>query len=144
MNESSSHPVIWSSYFTKPLITVLFLGFSSGLPLLLVWGTLTAWLHEAKVNIETIGLFAAVRTPYSLKFLWAPFIDSLPVPLLSKRFGRRRGWLLAVQILLMASIAILGCARPEINPWATAAAAMLVAFMSASQDIVVDAYRIER
>jgi len=131
------------SYFTRPLFTVLFLGFSSGLPLLLVWSTLTAWLHDASIDIRTIGLFAAVRTPYSLKFLWAPLLDSLPVPVLSKRFGRRRGWLLATQALLIAAIALLACARPDINPGLTALAAMLVAFMAASQDIVVDAYRIE-
>ncbi len=133
---------MWA-YFTAPLFTILFLGFASGLPLALTGATLSARLAEAKVDIQTIGLFASVATPYTLKFLWSPIMDALPFPLFSRLFGRRRGWILATQIGLMAALALLGAARPEQNACLTAAVAMLVAFLSASQDIVIDAYRVE-
>jgi len=141
---TSPHPHIsTSSYFHPRLIIVLLLGFASGLPLALTASTLSAWLMEAGVDKTSIGLFAAVATPYALKFLWAPFMDAAPFPLLSKLFGRRRGWILATQIALTLSIVALGFANPEINPWMTALMALLVAFCSASQDIVIDAYRVE-
>jgi PAT family beta-lactamase induction signal transducer AmpG len=130
-------------YFTRPLLTVMALGFSSGLPLALTASTLSAWLSDAHVDKAAIGLFAAVGIPYSLKFLWSPLIDSLSFPVLTKRFGRRRGWMLATQAALAAALLLLAAASPVVNPWATAAAALLVAFLSASQDIVIDAYRIE-
>jgi PAT family beta-lactamase induction signal transducer AmpG len=130
-------------YFTRPLLTVLFLGFSSGLPLALTASTLSAWLFESHVDKSTIGLFAAVATPYTLKFLWSPLMDSLRFPVLTKMFGRRRGWMLATQFALVASLLLLAAASPALNPWATAAVALLVAFCSASQDIVIDAYRVE-
>ncbi len=98
---------------------------------------------ESGVDKTSIGLFAAVATPYALKFLWAPIMDSVPFPLLSKLFGRRRGWILATQAALIASIVALAFASPDINPWWTALAALAVAFCSASQDIVIDAYRVE-
>ena len=130
-------------YFTRPLLTVLCLGFSSGLPLALTASTLSAWLSEAHVDKTAIGLFAAVATPYTLKFLWSPFMDNLPFPALTRLLGRRRGWMLATQIALAASLLLMAAASPTINPWATAAVALLVAFFSASQDIVIDAYRVE-
>jgi len=80
-------------YLKRRVLIVLFLGFSSGLPLALSGSTLLVWMTEAGVNLGTIGLFALVGTPYTLKFLWAPLIDALDVPLLSRRLGRRRGWL---------------------------------------------------
>jgi len=135
---------IWSSYFTPSLITVLFLGFASGLPLALTAATLGYWLADANIDKTAIGLFGAVATPYALKFLWAPMMDSLPVPMLTRAFGRRRGWILATQLALICAILFLAAARPDINPWMTALAALLVAFTSASQDIVIDAYRVER
>lgn len=122
---------------------VLLLGFSSGLPLALTAATLSAWLSESGVDKTAIGLFAAVATPYSLKFLWAPLMDAVPFPLLSKWFGRRRGWILATQIALALAIIGLGFADPSISPWHTALMAVIVAICSASQDIVVDAYRVE-
>lgn len=132
------------SVYCKPrLLIVLLLGFVSGLPLALTGSTLAAWLSEAGVSKISIGLFAAVATPYTLKFLWSPWMDALPFPLFSRLLGRRRGWLLGVEILLMISIALLGIADPAINPYMTALAALLVAFFSASQDIVIDAYRVE-
>lgn len=130
-------------YFQPRLIIVLLLGFSSGLPLALTASTLTAWLQESGIDKTSIGLFAAIATPYSLKFLWAPFMDAMPFPVLSRLLGRRRGWILATQILLIASIVGLGFADPAIDPWHTALWALVVAFCSASQDVVIDAYRVE-
>lgn len=123
------------------MLTALLMGFSSGLPLLLATGSvLQAWLKEAGVDLGTIGLFALVGLPYTLKFLWAPLLDRF-APL--AHMGRRRGWLLLVQILLIAAIAALGWTDPTRNLSAVTLAAFLLAFFSASQDIVIDAYRRE-
>ena len=119
------------------------MGFSSGLPLALTFGTLSYWLAELGVSLTAIGLFGLVRTSYSLKFLWAPLIDRLPIPILTRRLGRRRSWALAIQLLLVAAILALGMTDPKSDPATTALAAVVVAFLSASQDIVIDAYRIE-
>ena len=119
------------------------LGFSSGLPLLLVFTTLTVWLTEAGVDRTTIGIFAAVSTPYSFKFVWAPLIDLLRVPFLGRALGRRRSWMLLTQLGLIGAIAALGFTRPDEAPQWTAVAAVAVAFLSASQDIVIDAYRVD-
>jgi PAT family beta-lactamase induction signal transducer AmpG len=119
------------------------MGFSSGLPLALTFGTLSYWLAELGVSLTAIGLFGLVRASYSLKFLWSPLIDRLPIPLVTARLGRRRGWLLTIQILLLLAILALGATDPKIDPAMTALAAVVVAFLSASQDIVIDAYRIE-
>ncbi|HVC56675.1 MAG TPA: AmpG family muropeptide MFS transporter [Stellaceae bacterium] len=119
------------------------MGFSSGLPLALTFGTLSYWLAEDGVSLAAIGLFGLVRTSYSLKFLWSPLIDRLPIPVLTAWLGRRRSWALAIQLLLAAAILALGQTDPRVDPAATALAAVVVAFLSASQDIVIDAYRIE-
>jgi PAT family beta-lactamase induction signal transducer AmpG len=100
-------------------------------------------MTEAKVNLGTIGLFALVGTPYTIKFLWAPLVDALDVPVLSRRFGRRRGWLLLSQFLLIAAIVFLGLTDPSVSPLTVAAGALLVATASATQDIIVDAFRVE-
>jgi PAT family beta-lactamase induction signal transducer AmpG len=130
-------------YLKPRVLVIMFLGFSSGLPLALSGSTLLVWMTEAGVNLGTIGLFALVGTPYTIKFLWAPLIDALDVPLLSRRFGRRRGWLLLSQFLLMAAIVFLGLCNPSISPLPVAIGALLVATASATQDIVVDAFRVE-
>lgn len=130
-------------YFQPRLLGILALGFASGLPLALTASTLSAWLKDAQIDKTSIGLFAAVATPYALKFLWAPVVDACGFPLLSAWLGRRRGWILATQIALVISIIILGLADPALNPWNTAIAALIVAICSASQDIVIDAYRVE-
>jgi PAT family beta-lactamase induction signal transducer AmpG len=130
-------------YLQRRVLIVMFLGFSSGLPLALSGSTLLIWMREAGVNLGTIGLFALVGTPYTIKFLWAPLIDALDVPLLSRRFGRRRGWLLLSQLLLMVAIVLLGACDPSVSPLIVAGGALLVATASATQDIVVDAFRIE-
>ena len=130
--------------YTQPrLVAILLMGFSSGLPLALTFGTLSYWLAELGVSLTAIGLFGLVRTSYSLKFLWSPLIDRLPIPLLTARLGRRRSWALTIQLLLMAAILGLGMTDPRRDPAITALAAVVVAFLSASQDIVIDAYRIE-
>jgi PAT family beta-lactamase induction signal transducer AmpG len=130
-------------YLKRRVLIVLFLGFSSGLPLALSGSTLLVWMTEAKVNLGTIGLFALVGTPYTVKFLWAPLIDALDVPLLSRRLGRRRGWLLLSQFLLIAAIVFLGFCDPALSPLLVAIGALLVATASATQDIIVDAFRVE-
>jgi PAT family beta-lactamase induction signal transducer AmpG len=130
-------------YLKPRVLVIMFLGFSSGLPLALSGSTLLVWMTEAGVNLGTIGLFALVGTPYTIKFLWAPLIDALDVPLLTRRFGRRRGWLLLSQFLLMAAIVLLGLCNPSVSALPVAIGALLVATASATQDIVVDAFRVE-
>jgi MFS transporter, PAT family, beta-lactamase induction signal transducer AmpG len=119
------------------------MGFSSGLPLALTFSTLSYWLAELGVSLTAIGLFGLVRASYSLKFLWSPLIDRLPIPILTRCLGRRRSWALSIQFLLGVAILALGMTDPKSNPVGTALAAVVVAFLSASQDIVIDAYRIE-
>ena len=130
-------------YRQPRLIAVLLMGFSSGLPLALTFGTLSYWLAELGVSLTAIGLFGLVRASYSFKFLWSPLIDRLPIPFLTRRLGRRRSWALTIQALLALAIVALGMTDPKIDPAATVLAAVVVAFLSASQDIVIDAYRIE-
>jgi PAT family beta-lactamase induction signal transducer AmpG len=129
-------------YRDRRVLAIFALGISSGLPLLLTFSTLSAWLASEGVSKASIGLFAAVGIPYSLKFLWSPLIDGLRVPLFA-RLGQRRGWAVFVQLLLIAAIFALGSLTPKEEPVTTAALALLVAFLSASQDIVIDAYRVE-
>src|ERR1700745_2410268 len=130
-------------YLQPRVLIVLLLGFSSGLPLALSGSTLLVWMRESGVDLGTIGLFALVGTPYTLKFLWAPLVDALHVPLFTRRFGRRRGWLLFSQLLLIAAILLLALADPARSPLFVAIAALLVAATSSTQDIVVDAFRVE-
>ena len=130
-------------YTERRLLFVFAMGFASGLPLLLTMGTLQIWMTEVGVSLTAVGLFALAGTPYTLKFLWAPLIDRVPRPLLSQHLGRRRSWMLVIQLGLMGSIFGLGLSDPATSPLHTAAWAVAVAFFSASQDIVIDAYRIE-
>src|SRR6202012_4695210 len=130
-------------YLQPRVLIVLLLGFSSGLPLALSGSTLQIWMREAGVDLGTIGLFALVGTPYTLKFLWAPLVDALHVPLFTRTFGRRRGWLVFSQLLLIVAILLLALTDPARSPLFVALGALLVAAMSSTQDIVVDAFRIE-
>jgi PAT family beta-lactamase induction signal transducer AmpG len=130
-------------YLQPRVLIVLLLGFSSGLPLALSGSTLLVWMRESGVDLGTIGLFALVGTPYTLKFLWAPLVDALHVPLFTRAFGRRRGWLVFSQLLLIAAILLLALTDPARSPFFVALAALLVATMSSTQDIVVDAFRVE-
>jgi MFS transporter, PAT family, beta-lactamase induction signal transducer AmpG len=127
--------------YTEPrVLQVLALGFASGLPLLLTYSTLSAWLTTAGVRRGAIGAFALVGTPYAFKFLWSPLIDRVRPPL---PLGRRRGWGITIQILLIGAVLALGLCNPKGNLPLMAALAVLVAFLSASQDIVIDAWRVE-
>lgn len=130
-------------YLRPRVLIVMFLGFSSGLPLALTGTTLQIWGTQSGVDLKTIGFFTLVGTPYTLKFLWAPIVDATDIPILSRMLGRRRGWLVFSQILLMATIVFLAFCDPAISPWHVALGALLVAFASATQDIVIDAFRVE-
>lgn len=136
-----SEPTVKTSplrIFGQPKMAVLLLlGFSSGLPLYLTSRTLQAWMTKAEVDLTTIGLFSMVALPYSLKFLWAPVLDRYVPPFL----GRRRGWLVITQALLLLSIAAMSLHNPRLGLQALAINALLIAFFSATQDIAVDAYR---
>lgn len=125
--------------FSRTMLTCIFTGFSSGLPLYLLINLVPAWLRTEGVDLKRIGLFALIGLPYTWKFLWSPLMDRFVPPLL----GRRRGWMLLMQLGLLASIALFGLFRPTLDLWAIAALALLVAFLSASQDIVLDAFRRE-
>jgi MFS transporter, PAT family, beta-lactamase induction signal transducer AmpG len=127
-------------YTDRRVLQVLALGFASGLPLLLTYSTLSAWLATAGVRRAAIGAFALVGTPYALKFLWSPLIDRVPPPL---PLGRRRGWGITIQIALICAILCLGSCNPQQNLTLMAALSLVVAFLSASQDIVIDAWRVE-
>lgn len=133
----------WMVYLQPRVLVVMFLGFSSGLPLALSGSTLLVWVSESGVSLGTIGLFTLVGTPYTLKFLWAPLVDGLRLPILSKLLGRRRGWLIFTQLLLMAAILALALTDPARSPFFVALGALMVATASATQDIVVDAFRVE-
>jgi PAT family beta-lactamase induction signal transducer AmpG len=132
-----------SVYREPRLIAILLMGFSSGLPLALTGATLSLRLADVGVSLTAIGLFTLVRFSYSFKFVWSPLIDRVPIPLVTARLGRRRGWALAIQAALALAILALGLTDPQASPWPTVIAAVVVAFLSASQDIVIDAYRIE-
>src|SRR5256714_216050 len=130
-------------YLRARVLIVMFLGFSSGLPLALSGSTLQVWAAESGVNLRTIGLFTIVGTPYTIKFLWAPLVDALDVPVLSRMLGRRRAWLVFSQLLLMIAVALLALCDPKLGPGLVIAAALMVATASATQDIVIDAFRVE-
>ncbi len=130
-------------YLKPRVLIVLLLGFSSGLPLALSGSTLAVWLTESHIDLATIGLFSLVGLPYTFKFLWAPLIDALDIPLLSRLLGRRRGWLVFTQLLLFLAIVVLGFCDPLKSLPLIIVGAVLVATASATQDIVIDAFRVE-
>lgn len=130
-------------YLRPRLLLILALGFASGLPLALSTATLTFWLAEEGVSKATIGAFALVGTAYTLKFLWSPLIDQVPLPGLTAWLGRRRGWLLLCQAALIVAMVGLGQQEPAGDAATVALWAVALAFASASQDIVIDAYRVE-
>ena len=130
-------------YFTRKIFIVLLLGIASGIPLYMILSTLFIWLTRENIQITTVGLFALTQIPWSLKFLWAPIIDTYKLPLLTKYLGQRKSWLFLTQILLIISIICLGYSDPTKNIIYTASFALITAFFSANQDIIIDAYRIE-
>ncbi|WKZ19731.1 MAG: AmpG family muropeptide MFS transporter [Candidatus Jettenia sp. CY-1] len=130
---------IIKALFNWRMLVTFFLGISSGIPLLVTGSTLQAWMTDEKVDLAVIGMFSLVGLPYTVKFLWSPFLDRYVPPF----FGRRRGWMLISQVLLMLAIGAFYLVRPAESPWIIAFLAVLVSFFSASQDVVVDAYRRE-
>ncbi|MCU0985131.1 MAG: MFS transporter [Acetobacteraceae bacterium] len=128
-------------FIDRPLLVMLLLGFSAGLPLPLTGFTLRQWFSESGVSLGAIGLTAWIGLSYTLKFLWAPVLDHVPPPI--RALGRRRGWLAPVQVLLALAIAAMALTDPSRNATATVSVAVLVAFLSATQDIAIDAFRIE-
>ncbi len=137
MNNRESFLTTIRSLSNRRIGVITLLGFSSGLPLALTGGTLQAWMSDQNIDLKTIGIFTLVGVPYTLKFLWSPFIDRFTLPFL----GHRRGWILFSQLALMAVIFALSLSSPANTPWLVAGLALLITFTSASQDIVVDAYR---
>ncbi|MGV6826232.1 MAG: AmpG family muropeptide MFS transporter [bacterium] len=133
--------------FRQPqVVTMLFLGFSAGIPLLLIFSSLSAWLVEADVERRAVTFFSWAALGYSFKFVWAPLVDRLPLPWLTKRYGRRRAWLLISQLSIISAIALMASIDPAQGPsqlTQMALAAVLLGFSAATQDIVIDAYRIE-
>jgi PAT family beta-lactamase induction signal transducer AmpG len=133
-----------SAYRDPRVLGILLLGFSSGLPFLLTLSTLSLWLTKEGISVKIIGAFALATIPYTFKFLWAPLIDQIRIPFLCSFFGQRRGWLLTTQLSLIVALVGLGSTDPSQNIMRTTMFALFVAFCSASQDIVIEAYRIER
>lgn len=131
-------PNIWRALLNKRMLICIFTGFSSGLPLYILISLLPAWLRSEGVDLKAIGLFALIQLPFTWKFIWAPFFDRYIPPL-----GRRRGWMIISQTLLLLSIPVFGALHPKLDIWTIAYLAAVVAFFSASQDIVLDAYRRE-
>ena len=126
------------------VVTMLFFGISAGLPILLIFSSLSLWLREAGVEKSAVTYFSWAALGYSFKFLWAPLVDKLPLPFLTKRFGRRRAWLLLSQVMIMSAIVLMAFINPaEDALTAMAWATVLLGFSSATQDVVIDAYRIE-
>jgi PAT family beta-lactamase induction signal transducer AmpG len=130
-------------YGDPRILAILLMGFASGLPLALTGATLAIWLKQSGITLTAIGLFAPVGLSYNLKFLWAPAMDRVRLPFLTAQFGRRRSWALLIQFLLALAILALGLSNPDTDLVRVAACAIAVAFLSASQDIVIDAYRVE-
>ncbi|MCB1476855.1 MAG: MFS transporter [Rhodobiaceae bacterium] len=132
-----------SVYLQKRVLLILFLGFSSGLPLALSGSTLLIWMTDRGVDLKTVGLFALAGTPYTFKFLWAPLVDAWQIPVLSRLLGRRRGWMVFTQLLLIAAILWLATLDPVTMAPYVALGAVLIATASATQDIIIDAFRVE-
>jgi PAT family beta-lactamase induction signal transducer AmpG len=132
-------PSMVSALFTRRMLICVFTGFSSGLPLYLLLNLLPAWLRTEGVNLKVIGAFALIQFPYTWKFLWSPFLDRYVVP----TFGRRRGWMLLTQLALLGMIAWMGTLSPRDELSWVIYAATVIAFLSATQDVAIDAYRRE-
>ena len=134
---------VWRVYAEVATLRMLLLGFSAGLPLLLVFGTLSFWLREAGIDRTTIGYLSWVGLAYGFKWVWAPLVDRMPIPLLTRWLGRRRSWLLLSQITIIVALVGIGLTDPRIALTPVVWCALAIAFGSATQDIALDAYRIE-
>ena len=133
----------WRDLADRRVALMLALAFATGLPFLLVFSTLSVRLREAGVALHTIGMFSWLGLAYTLKFLWAPFVDAIDIPWLAKRFGRRRAWMMASQVFVAVALVGSGASDPATGIAWTALFTFLVAFGSATQDIVIDAWRID-
>ncbi|MHB0984406.1 MAG: AmpG family muropeptide MFS transporter [Sulfuricella sp.] len=136
MSENTS---LWRAIFTRKMLICVFTGFSSGLPLYFLISLVPAWLRSEQVDLKVIGLFALIQLPYIWKFLWSPLLDHFAWPVM----GRRRGWMLFTQIALLLSVPLFGWFEPKLALWSIAYLALAVAFFSATQDVVLDAFRRE-
>ena len=134
----TDNPNLWRKLLSKRMLICLFTGFSSGLPIYILISLIPAWLRSEGVNLQAIGLFALIQLPFTWKFLWSPLFDRYAPPL-----GRRRGWLFIFQTALLLTIPAFGMLHPALNLWTIAYLSFVMAFFSASQDIVLDAYRRE-
>jgi PAT family beta-lactamase induction signal transducer AmpG len=145
LQDIRNHPWLQAlRVYTRPQVMImLFLGFSAGLPFLLVFSTLSAWLTDAGTSRTVIGFFSWVGITYSIKFFWAPVVDRLPLPILTRLLGRRRSWMLLAQIGIASGLAAMALLDPATQTTTLALFAILVAFSSATQDIAIDAWRIE-
>ena len=145
MNDTTTTPPRegWKVYLKPRVLGMLFLGFSAGLPLLLVGGTFSAWLRDLGIELAAIGFLSWVGMAHSIKVLWAPLIDRAPVPLLSRLLGRRRAWMLLAQMVIAAALLGMALTDPRDNLGLVALWAVLAAFGSATQDVAIDAYRVE-
>ncbi|MCI5118554.1 MAG: MFS transporter, partial [Candidatus Electrothrix sp. LOE1_4_5] len=134
------------AWFHPRVVTMLFFGFSAGIPILLIFSSLSLWLREAGVSRSAVTFFSWAALGYSFKFVWAPLVDTMPLPFLTKRLGRRRGWLLLAQGAVITAICLMALTNPAAGHSSLvymALAAVMLGFSSATQDIVIDAYRIE-
>ncbi len=136
---SDTHPTLRQALYNRRMLICIFTGFTSGLPLYILISLLPAWLRSEQVDLKSIGLFALIQLPYTWKFLWAPLLDRYVWP----GIGRRRGWLLVSQLALLVSLPLFGWLEPKLDLWTIAYLAAAVAFFSATQDVVIDAYRRE-
>lgn len=141
--ERKSFGATMAPYIRPRPLAALLLGISSGFPLALLLGTMGFWLAKVGIDKKTIGFAIGLTTPYALKFLWAPLIDRLKLPILTNLFGQRRSWLFLIQALLFMSVWMLGASQPQLHLGVFAFWAIVTAFLGATQDIVIDAYRIE-
>ena len=134
------------SNFSYDVVVLFLLGIASGLPYLLVFGTLSVWLREAGIERDTISFLSWAALSYGFKFIWAPLIDSFPLPLLTQKLGRRRSWMLLAQLIIVCALVTMSCMDPGMGQTQLVLlvlGAVLLAFASATQDIVIDAYRID-
>lgn len=132
-----------AAFAERRVLVMLLLGFSSGLPFLLIFDTLSVWLRQAGISLQTISIFALATLSYALKFVWAPVVDRFRVPVLGRLLGQRRSWMLVLQLLIILGLWLIAGSDPELSLWRVAMLAALVGFAGATQDIVIDAWRIE-
>ena len=138
MTNIQTNEILWKELLNKKIIICFFTGFTSVLPLFILISLLPAWLSDSGLELKSIGLFALIQFPFTWKFIWAPLFDRF-----SFSMGRRRGWLIIFQVLLLISIAMAGFLSPTSQITIVALVSIVIAFFSASQDVVIDAYRRE-